>query len=759
MSKGKITIKPFRNQVQMDPNYADNTWKLLKNAIHEIHKQNASGLSFEELYRNAYNMVLHKYGDKLYQGLRQAVHDHLVEVSQKVAASVDEDFLPELNRAWNDHKMSMLMIRDILMYMDRVYVMHHNVPTVYDLGLILFLENVARAPGIKDRMLSIVLASIEAERCGERVDASLLKSVTSMLVDLGVSNRSVYEEDFERHFLQTSARFYRIESQQFIASCGCPDYLRKAEQRRAEEAARVAHYLDRSTGRKIREVVERELIEAHMQTLVEMEGTGLVSLLRARDKIDDLERMYRLFNRVAHGHKLMRDTIAEHVRAVGKQIVTAAEPNPSLYIQQIIELRDKYNELLDVAFLKDKDFTKAFNSAFESFVNLNRRSPEYISLFIDEKLRRGFQGMSDDQMELTLRKVMDVFRFVQEKDVFEKYYKQHLARRLLLGRTISHDAEKTMIQNLKCECGYQFTSKLEGMFNDMRQSADIMEGFKQYQLTHQQQQSGGGKSSSKGKGKSSSSSSSSSSSPAAAPIDLNVQVLTTGFWPTQSSGQCTLPAVLVECCANFESYYLASRGRRRLTWQTNMGTADIQAQFKKRRHLLSVSTYQMVILLAFRSGAKHTYAALRDITGIPEVDLQRNLLLLARVKILLKHPRVKKALPDDTFTFNFNFATRYHRVKIMGASSSSARTDSDQRAATEQSVTDDRKHAIDAAVVRILKARKTIDHAQLTSEVVRQLSARFHPTPVLIKKRIESLIERDYLERDKNDRKIYRYLA
>lgn len=52
-----------------DPNYAQNTWKLLKGAILEIHRQNASGLSFEELYRNAYNMVLHKYGDLLYSGL------------------------------------------------------------------------------------------------------------------------------------------------------------------------------------------------------------------------------------------------------------------------------------------------------------------------------------------------------------------------------------------------------------------------------------------------------------------------------------------------------------------------------------------------------------------------------------------------------------------------------------------------------------------------------------------------------------------
>jgi len=44
---------------------------------------------------------------------------------------------------------------------------------------------------------------------------------------------------------------------------------------------------------------------------------------------------------------------------------------------------------------------------------------------------------------------MMLFRFIQEKDVFEKYYKQHLAKRLLLGRSVSDDAERNMIAKLK----------------------------------------------------------------------------------------------------------------------------------------------------------------------------------------------------------------------------------------------------------------------------------------------------------------------
>jgi len=220
-------------------------------------------LSFEELYRNAYNMVLHKYGDMLYDGLKGVVNDHLKVIALNVASAVDENFLSELNKSWNDHKISMLMIRDILMYMDRVYVSQQGVATVYDLGLGLFRENIARHPKIKDRLLTTNLTLIYKERNGEVIDRGLLKSITQMLIDLGINARTVYEDDFEKHFLSVSAQFYQVESQEFIASNSCSDYMKKVEIRLKEELARVSHYLDPSTESKIKEVTERELISPH----------------------------------------------------------------------------------------------------------------------------------------------------------------------------------------------------------------------------------------------------------------------------------------------------------------------------------------------------------------------------------------------------------------------------------------------------------------------------------------------------------------
>ena len=65
------------------------------------------------------------------------------------------------------------------------------------------------------------------------------------------------------------------------------------------------------------------------------------------------------------------------------------------------------------------------------------------------------------------------------KDVFEAFYKKDLAKRLLVGKSASVDAEKSMLSKLKQECGGGFTSKLEGMFKDMELSKDVLLQFKQ----------------------------------------------------------------------------------------------------------------------------------------------------------------------------------------------------------------------------------------------------------------------------------------
>ena len=109
--KKKFVIKPFRPRNHMDTAAAQTIWQALARAIDEIHQKNASSLSFEELYRNAYNLVLHKHGELLYKGVHDAVEDHLTKGAEVVAAAPDERLLAALNVRWQDHGLTMVMVR------------------------------------------------------------------------------------------------------------------------------------------------------------------------------------------------------------------------------------------------------------------------------------------------------------------------------------------------------------------------------------------------------------------------------------------------------------------------------------------------------------------------------------------------------------------------------------------------------------------------------------------------------------------------
>ena len=169
----------------------------------------------------------------------------------------------------------------------------------------------------------------------------------------------------------------------------------------------------------------------------------------------------------------------------------------------------------------------------------------------------------------------------------------------------------------------------------------------------------------------------------------------------------------------------------------------------------------MCVLYLFNSYSMLTSDRIQQETNIPLKELHRALQSLACGKtsqrILVKEPKSREICGADEFVVNDTFQSKLFRVKVQAVA---VKGDTEpERRETRQKVDDDRKHEIEAAIVRTMKARKKLNHAQLTTECITQLKARFSPSPIVIKKRIESLIERDYLARATDDRKVYLYLA
>merc|ERR1719273_2532295 len=557
---------------------------------------------------------------------------------------------------------------------------------------------------VSNHLRQTLLDMIMRERRGEVIDRLAVRNACQMLMMLGIDSCRVYEEDFESQFLKQSAEFYQIESQKFLDENSTSAYIRKVEARITEEGERAKHYLDESTEARIVEVVEEELIKRHMKTIVDMENSGVVHML-FHQKLDDLQCMYKLLGRVSEGHKIMAECMSEHLRAKGKALVEetmVTQTNAIVYVQNLLDLKDLFDSFLVGSFNSDPYFKKVIQGDFEYFLNINNRSPEYLSLFIDDKLKKGVKGLSDAEVEQVLDKAMILFRFLQEKDAFEEYYKRHLARRLLNQKSASDDSEKMMISKLKSECGCQFTSKLEGMFKDMTLSNTVNEEFRVHLNNTSTNLNG---------------------------VDMSVRVLTTGFWPGQTAPpHINLPRIPAQAFDVFKNFYLAKHSGRILTLQPSAGTADLNALFfgkkketeeeegaaggeggKTKKHILCVNTYQMVLLLMFNTRDKVTYEEMQSETMIPDRELTRALQPLSVGKpsqrILVKSPKSKEIEPSHTFSINEAFTSQFHRVKIQQASARAGEAEP-ERNETRKKVDEDRKHEIEACIVRIMKSRK-----------------------------------------------------
>ncbi|KAL7424536.1 hypothetical protein Q5752_000220 [Cryptotrichosporon argae] len=793
--KPKIRPPPKRQETSIK-----DTWAKLAAAIREIQNHNASKLSFEEHYRYAYNMVLFKHGDTLYSGVKALIAEHLEHLAAtqivptfprssgthgagKLGSGADavervmegDRFLKAVKGVWEDHTGSMRKLQDILKYMDKVYTSSAGVPVIYDVGLALFLKHIVRSAThpIHTHLLASLLSQVQLERDGEQIPRSTVRECVDVLLRLQEHGRSVYVTDFEREFLKRSREFYEREAAEQIEKGDAGAYLRNVERRLAEEADRTAHYLSTSTSAPLQFLLVDSLLTAHLGAILDMPGTGLSSMLDA-DRLKDLRLLYALFLRVPNGagKEALRVALRENVDRRGKAINESAEPDDEAggaggagmdaepaddakgkgkaraasasasaltqalrWVQDVLDLKDKFDAVLAAAFNGDMQVQTSLNEAFQSFINAHPRAAEFLSLYIDEHLKKGSKAKGDDEIEAALEKTIVLFRFLADKDKFERYYKNHLAKRLLYGKSVSDDAERGMVAKLKVEMGFQFTLKLEGMFTDMRVSSDMTTAFHNHltkTATH-------------------------------LPFDLQVNVLTSSHWPPQITqpSPLTFPSALTGALSAYHKFYDSKHSGRRLTWQGAQGTADVRVRFKARAHDLVLSTTMLVVLLLFDddAAAPLAYADIQAATELPDAELERTLQSLAcgKYRVLAKSPKGREVGKDDRFAFNDAFTCPLARVRIAQVASRVESTK--EREETQEMVDEERKHQIEACIVRIMKARKTMGHNDLISEVAHQLASRFVPSMGLIKKRIESLIDRDYLERMPGDIGMYQYLA
>jgi cullin 1 len=273
--------------------------------------------------------------------------------------------------------------------------------------------------------------------------------------------------------------------------------------------------------------------------------------------------------------------------------------------------------------------------------------------------------VEEAELDATLTQIMTVFKYIEDKDVFQKFYSRMLARRLVHSNSSSDDAETSMISKLKEACGFEYTNKLQRMFQDMQISKDLNTGFREHTKALQLDKQ---------------------------PLDSSYSILGTSFWPLTAPNTTFNPPAEVQADLDrFSLFYKNKHEGRKLTWLWQLCKGELKASYckaAKTPYTFQVSVYQMAILLLFNEKDTQTYEDILSATQLTNEVHDAAMGILLKAKVLLMKPDGDKLGPGKTFHLNYDFKSKKIRVNL----NISTKTESKQEEAdTNKTIEEDRQ--------------------------------------------------------------------
>ncbi|KAF2138784.1 uncharacterized protein K452DRAFT_276562 [Aplosporella prunicola CBS 121167] len=757
----QLVVKNLKKPSTKDPwEYFNTIWTKIDAALDTVFKGDEINFSLETLYKGVENICRQNQAadlaNKLHEKCRTYVETGLKDPLIAKASASNVDVLKAALSAWKTWRAHQKPLLWIFCFLDRSYLLPRN-QTLDAQSIVFFRTLICEDPTLQPKIVMGVCDLVAADRSGDDFDKDIFKDAVSMFHSL-----TIYTSTLEPKLLELSQQYIISWGEQSSASKSLAEYVRSVMELIEREMERCELFnFEATTSRDLLGLLEEHLIQKQQERLVNRDE---IADLMDENAVHDLEQTYKLLDRRGLGTKL-RPAFEKWIEDTGTAIVFDEKEQESMIIK-LLTLKKQLDTVWRVSFHRDTELGHGLREAFELFINKSKKTTatwntdnskpgEMIAKYVDTLLRGGAKAIptqlsliaakqadpevdenelafdEDTEMNNQLDQVLDLFRFVHGKAVFEAFYKKDFARRLLMGRSASADAERSMLARLKTECGAGFTQNLEQMFKDIDLSREELGSYKS--LLEERGDKVG--------------------------VDLSVNILSASAWPTYPDIPVVIPTEIQGALDKFTDHYKSKHSGRKLDWKHALAHCQIRARFPKGNKELIVSSFQAVVMLLFNNvkpGEHLSYELLKAETGLPPPELKRTLQSLACAKLrpLTKHPKGRDINETDTFTFNEKFTHEKYRLKVNQVQLKETKEENKE---THERVAADRNFETQAAIVRIMKSRKRIGHAQLVAEVIEATKKRGVLSVQDIKKNIDRLVDKDYMEREENNE--YSYIA
>jgi len=455
----------------------------------------------------------------------------------------------------------------------------------------------------------------------------------------------------------------------------------------------------------------------------------------AGERRGDLANLYRLLKPISGAQAVLLEEVQAHIRQAGMESIAdvKGETMHTDFVENMLTVHKKYRDLIQEVFQGDQAFVGALDKACNAVINHREpktasKSPELLARYCDSLLKKSSKGISEMEIDDKLASSITIFKYLDDKDVFQKFYSRSLGKRLIHMQSHSMDMEEAMINRLKQACGYEFTSKFHRMFTDILTAEDLNSKFTTF-LSNSNTEVG---------------------------INYFIRVLQQGAWPLSNSGltPIAVPIQLEKTVQMFEAFYSKQFSGRKLTWLHHLSNGDVKLGYTSKTYIINMTTTQMAVLLLFDKSDSLSYSELQETTKLADDQFPRYVQSLLDAKLLLVSTDTLG--PKSVISLNLKYNNKRTKFRIAGTVQKETPQEIE---ATHHAVEEDRKMYLQAAIVRIMKSRKLLKHNALIQEVLSQSKARFAPSISIIKKCIEMLIDKQYIERTQNSTDEYSYVA
>lgn len=726
---------------------------------------------------NNNNTTVRLVGSDLYEKIKEFLKQYLLTAKQKE----DESFVQYYIRSWQRYLIGSKRLNDVMDYLNRYWVAkerssgHRDVYDIFSLCLLSWRDYKFH-PNLTI-LMNEIMEQIQLNRQGISTNIKDLDVAIKSFVllgfdtnDLKKQNLSVYINDFEKRFLTDTHNFYVLESNNYINENGVVNYINKAIQRIDEELKNLEDLNDH-TRKPLNDVLNNVLIQNHQEKI-----RNELPILLDQERLNDARKINLLLKRVPLTLPPLLEIFQKYVETQGNQQIiqfkdksddefkilnenylkSLNDPNnklklkikkpqelidPNQYIKSLLKIYNKYKNVVETSFDNNPAFIKALDSACQSFINNNiiatptprskSKTPEILAKYCDEYLR----GKSDD---MNIEEIITVFKFLEDKESFETWYRRCLSKRLLFSNLSPEDEEneEIIIQRLKTANSVEYTNKITNMFNDIRVSKNLGVAYKDLVSKEQNDKE--------------------------FVNDLEPKILDTASWGSiirNNNESFILPSELILSEELFTKLYKERHNGRQLNWVWNRSKIEIKANISKPGkppYLFTVSLFQYSILSCFQEENTLTTSNLLESTALPSDVFKNNMIPFIKNKLIIQNPSGEKNLLKSNTTFTIVKEYTSKKLKVNFSTVKQIDTRNEDKETNEE--IERRKHELlKAGIVRIMKARKHLKHENLITEVY-QIIDRFKPTVSEIKKAIEVLLDEEYLARD-DDGNGYNYLS